>query len=131
MKIEPSNRNEVWRDIKGFEGKYQVSSLGNVRNVRNGKNSLLYQSKMKNGYLYVQLWKNNKAHLKTVHRLVLSSFTENSDMDVNHIDGIKSNNERTNLEWVTKSENMVHAFENGLCTPHSIGSGRKNKKYEH
>jgi hypothetical protein len=105
---------EVWKEIDGYEGLYQVSSLGKVFSLRNTKNIKLNLSEK--GYFRVDLWKENKRNSLRVHRLVAKSFIDNPDNkpQVNHIDGIKTNNNINNLEWSTPSENVRHAISLGL-----------------
>lgn len=122
---------EIWKDIKDYEGLYQVSNLGNVKSldryvnykIKDTKRKLLGKSKKlslnEKGYLKVTLHKNCKGKTREVQRLVAETFIPNPENkpQVNHIDGNKTNNYVTNLEWVTESENMVHAFnilERGL-----------------
>ena len=103
---------EIWKDIPNYEGYYKVSTFGNV--IRNGKQLKKYTAK--NGYVLVRLYKNGKQTQRLVHRLVAISFIQNPNKlpEVNHIDGNKENNFVNNLQWVTHSENMVHAKSNGL-----------------
>lgn len=103
---------EVWKDIKGYENLYEVSNFGNVRNT---EKKLLTQFKNK-GYLCVDLYKNNQRKHYRIHRLVLMTFNENNNynLDVNHKDGNKLNNKLDNLEWCTRKENLKHAVRNGL-----------------
>lgn len=118
---------EMWKDIEGYEGFYQVSNLGNVRsldryvknrmsnkNIKRGK--ILKSCINKHGYLAVHLIKETKGQTKTVHRLVANAFIPNPENkpEVNHIDGNKQNNILENLEWVTSSENTLHAIKTGL-----------------
>lgn len=117
---------EVWKDIPGYEGLYQVSSFGNVKSLgRYGKNrykpiwrpgKVLSAGKDNKGYLTVVLSKNSKRHTYKVHRLVALTFIPKEDgkPQINHIDGNKSNNNINNLEWCSQSENMLHAWETGL-----------------
>ena len=107
---------EIWKDIKGYEGKYQVSNSGNVRatNYNNTKKVKILKQYIRNKYLSVRLCKNGKGkHLK-VNRLVAESFIKKPELEVNHIDGNKYNNKVENLEWCTKKENIQHAIEIGL-----------------
>ena len=113
---------EVWKNINDFPN-YEVSNLGRVRNEAS-KRILKDAIDSSTGYFKVSLQKNGKGHTKSVHRLVAETFLglpSNSDMQVNHIDGNKSNNAVDNLEWVTKSENEKHAYENGLKIPKKDG----------
>ena len=104
--------NEVWKDIEGYEGMYQVSNLGNVKSLsrKNTKGQILSEKLLAfgvvaNDYLQVQLWKNKHPKMKLVHRLVAEAFIANPSNlpEVNHIDGDKSNNTVVNLEWTTRS----------------------------
>lgn len=118
--------DENWIPIKEFEGLYEVSDKGRVRRTFHegvdvmGRHfikseRLLKANKDKKGYLYVSLHGNRRIH-KKVHRLVMKNFREvnNPNLQVNHIDGNKENNEISNLEWVTPHENMMHAYNTGL-----------------
>lgn len=117
---------EIWKDVVGYEGLYQVSNFGNVRSVdrtykhyKKGNTFLKGKNKSQSnslGYLIVGLSKNGKPKNIKVHRLVALSFIENPESKpfVNHIDGVKTNNHVSNLEWATASENSSHAFSIGL-----------------
>lgn len=98
--------NEIWKDIDGYEGLYQVSSLGNVKNVK--RNCLLKPCIHKLGYASVMLYKNNKPKRYNIHRLVAMAFLDNvNHYDlVNHIDEDKANNRVDNLEWCSSEYNM-------------------------
>ena len=102
-----------FRDIEGFPN-YIVSNEGDVINKESGK--CLKPHQITGGYLEVQLSKDGKSYHKRLHRIVASSFClkEVEATEVNHIDGNKANNRADNLEWVTKSENMNHAYRTGL-----------------
>ena len=104
---------EVWKDIKGYEGKYQVSNYGRIRNINSNK--ILKPNKHKTGYLNIDLHGKNK-YMPYIHVLVANAFIEkpNDTVEVNHIDGNKENNCVDNLEWVTKSQNIIHAYEHNL-----------------
>lgn len=103
---------EKWKDIKGYEGLYQVSTLGNVRNVMTEKT--LKHRNNGNGYIRIELWKNHVGTKYYVHRLVADAFIEKPEgcSEVNHKDLNPSNNNVDNLEWVTSSENTMHAIRN-------------------
>lgn len=127
---------EIWKDVKGYEGLYQVSNKGTVRsvdkyaNIRNGKRLVkgknLTLSKNKVGYMTVYFSVNGKGKHKKVHRLVCEAFHEKPiDKNiVNHKDGNKTNNNVDNLEWCTSKENIAHAIKEGLWT--NIGETHKD-----
>ena len=103
--------NEIYKDIVGYEGKYQVSNLGNVKSLnyhRSGKEKVLTPFQKPNGYMTITLWKDNSGHTKHIHRLVAETFIENPDNlpEVNHIDENKENNRIDNLEWCNSKYNM-------------------------
>lgn len=118
---------EIWKPIKGYEGLYEVSNLGEVRGVykkipyrdgfRNRQGKKLKQNNMK-GYAQVKLQNKNQRKLYLVHRLVAEAFIPNPDNlpEVNHIDGNKQNNRVDNLEWCTRKENMIHSVEKHIRT---------------
>lgn len=100
---------EIFRDIKGYGGKYQISTWGRVYNTEYGR--FVAPQETAKGYLRVDLFDANgyRKHHK-VHRLVAKAFIENPDNkpQVNHKDGNKRNNSITNLAWCTNSENRQH-----------------------
>jgi hypothetical protein len=105
--------SEEWRDIKGYEGEYEVSSFGNVRSIKNNK---ILKPSNKKGYQGVCFWIKGmpKAKRYLVHRLVATAFISDPPTpqhQVNHIDGNPSNNYVSNLEWVTPLENTRHSIE--------------------
>lgn len=109
------NTKEMWKPIKDYEGLYEVSDYGNVRRIDYDSKRInihLKLSRESNGYLRVCLSKNNRKKSISVHRLVAISFIPNPKFkaQVNHINGIKDDNRVVNLEWVTDSENLLHAF---------------------
>ena len=103
---------EVWRDIQGYEGKYQVSSLGRVKSLKdnngNYREKIMKFGKNIYGYLLVNLHKNGKMKTFSVHRLVATAFLENPNNlpQVNHKDEDKTNNVVGNLEWCTQKYNL-------------------------
>lgn len=117
---------EKWKDIQGFNGYYQVSNKGRVRSFRykaskKGRRDnpvMLKPNKKKNGYVQYGLTKNGATKTFTAHRLVAIAFLPNKDdkLQINHIDGIKHNNNVENLEWCTASHNRKHAFKIGLSS---------------
>ena len=116
------NNNEIWKDCVGYEGKYQVSNLGNVRSISNNKGT--YQERLlsqrqttTSNYLYVNFTVKDVTKQHSVHRLVAKAFIPNPENKpfINHIDGNKYNNSVDNLEWCTQKENIQHAFKTGLA----------------
>lgn len=123
--------NEIYKDIEGFEGIYQVSNLGNVLslNYLNQKHpQILKPIKHHLGYQMVHLRKGCKTHVKMIHVLVAKAFVPNPSNKpiVNHIDGNKEHNTADNLEWVTYKENTQHAIRIGIHDPH-CPKGTKGK----
>ena len=136
---------EIWKDIKDYEGLYQVSNIGNVRSVtrkvkqiNNGVEvETLYKGKnlkpIKWGnYLSVNLSKNGNASVKTIHRLVANAFIEKKEgcNVVNHLDNNPYNNIVTNLEWTTYKGNMQHAAKQNRMhfNPNNLKKAQESRK---
>lgn len=100
--------NEIWKPIKGYEGLYEVSSFGNVRNAKT--KNIKSTSKDKRGYLMIELYKDNIRKHKYVHRLVAKTFIpkEQWNESINHKDENKQNNRIDNLEFCTMVENIKY-----------------------
>lgn len=103
----------MWKDIKEYEGLYTISDKGEIRNC---KGQLRKLNIGKNGYVLVDLYKNNIRHTYLVHRLVAQAFIPNPyNLElINHKDGDKTNNDINNLEWCDYSYNLKHAIINKL-----------------
>lgn len=129
----------VWRPVVNYEGLYEVSDCGQVRNVK--RCSLLKNLKTNCGYYQVYLYKDGVRKGLKVHRLVAEAFIPNplSLPQVNHKDEVKTNNNVDNLEWCTvkynvnygcRTDNAIHRrVENGYADPDFIGFGLDTKEY--
>lgn len=127
--------NEVWKDIDGFDGLYQVSNYANIRSM-NGKWSKepveLSKSTRTDGYQIVTLHKNKKQYTLYVHRVVAEAFVENDDpvvkTDINHIDEDKSNNLPSNLMWCSAKENNNWGTHNQRVSDTKTNSIKTSKQ---
>lgn len=112
---------EIWKNIDGFDGAYQVSNLGRVRHLYKTRDCIiLVPWKTYNGYSQISLGSRKRV---SVHRLVAEAFCEMKPgcTQVNHINGIKTDNRAENLEWVTASKNCKHSF-------YDLGNKARNNK---
>ena len=131
---------EIWKDIKGYEGLYQISNLGNVKSLKRNrfnyrlqrmiivnKEKLLKQSFDGKKYLFVTLQKHKSRKNYRIHRLVAESFIPNPNNlpQVNHIDGNKTNNCVSNLEWCDGSYNVKESFRLGLSKKGAVHPNSK------
>lgn len=120
---------ENWKPIAGFEERYEVSDHGRVRSVsfkqryllRNGieayrqkPSKIMAQQQNNSGYMLVHFWMDGHHSAKTVHSLVAKAFLSKTNQEVNHIDGDKTHNHVRNLEWVSRTDNKLHAIKIGL-----------------
>lgn len=117
---------ELWKDIEGYKGLYQVSNLGRIKRLEHEnkfgnrkrmlKEKIMKLNENKHGYRGVNFSINGKVKAQSVHRLVATYFIPNVENlpEVNHKNGDKSNNKYFNLEWCSRKENMRHAHDNNL-----------------
>jgi len=134
--------NEIWKDIKDYEGLYQVSNLGRIKSLKrkvfhiSGERTVNERILKQNDctrYLCLFLSKDGKMKKFTVHRLIAETFIENKEFKpcVNHIDGNTKNNKVSNLEWCTYSENELHSYNTLSKKPpnfHKFGESNHNSK---
>ena len=118
---------ELWRNIDGYKGMYQVSSFGRIRSFKYNSPRILKPRKNRSGYLYINLCEDGRYRSFTVHRIVAKHFLGKSSLTVNHKNGNKLNNTVDNLEWATIEENRKHAKENKLL-PRGEKNGRSKLK---
>lgn len=123
---------EEWRPVVGFEGYYEVSNLGRLRTAKHiveysdgrrrhipGGRLISYGKPKPNGYFMKGLWKDGVKKYETIHRIVATAFIPNPDNleQINHKNGIKTDNRADNLEWVSRKYNAIHAvYELGKQT---------------
>ena len=116
---------EIWKTSIKYKD-YEVSTFGNIKRKKTGK--ILAQTKDSRGYPSVTIFDKYGQHTKNVHKIVAETFIPNPEkkLTVNHKDGNKSNNHISNLEWNTLSENIKHAYKNGLKRrPDNCGSPKR------
>ena len=130
---------EIWADIEGYEGLYQVSNQGRVKSLAREtigndgrkypfKETILKPRFMNAGYLIVNIHKERKMKSVSIHRLVAETLIPNPEnkREVNHINGNKTDNRIENIEWCTSSENKTHAITTGLNTKPPTHYGEDN-----
>lgn len=125
--------SEIWKDIEGYEGKYQVSNLGRVKSLnykRTGKERVIRLNFNNGGYLLVDLWKNGKGKKYTIHRLVAQAFISNpcNKPCVDHINTIQTDNRVENLRWVSYKENSNNVLTKEHISISLIGNQHLSKK---
>lgn len=121
--------DEIWIDIVGYEGLYQASNIGRIKSLSRvvncrgekvavRKEKILKYQVINSGYKVATLCIDYNKKNVFVHRVIAESFVPNLDskQEVNHINGIKTDNRAENLEWSTSSQNKIHAYETGLMT---------------
>ena len=134
---------EVWKDIAGYEGYYQVSNFGNVRALERTilkSNGIVYVRKARemaktlntDGYPTVKLSKNDKGERIAVHRLVALAFIPNPNRlpEINHIDFNRQNARVDNLEWVSHKDNILYTINAGRHFCNSDLTGENNPNYK-
>ncbi|TXK36797.1 hypothetical protein FVR03_16780 [Pontibacter qinzhouensis] len=126
-------KQELWLDVLGYEGQYQVSNLGRVKSLKHNKERILSPG-LDGGYLKVVFSTKSKMIGFRIHRLVAEAFIPNPEnlTFVDHIDGDRKNNKEDNLRWVTKSENARNnaCHRDGTCTSKYYGASlRPNGKW--
>lgn len=120
---------ETWKDIIGYDGKYQISDYGNVKSIARlvpYSNRLLHESILSpghdgNDYCQVGLSNNGRQKMFKVHKLVMLHFVGQSDLTIDHLDGNKDNNKLDNLEYVTQRENVSRHYKRQSVTSKYTG----------
>lgn len=133
---------EIWKDVPDYEGIYLISTLGNVKSLdreiyekdgtkRPLKGKFIKSQKTGNGYKFVCLYKNGVGKMAMIHRLVAKAFIPNPEnkKEVNHKDGVKTNNVLSNLEWATRAENQLHSHRTKLLIMPKGSENKFSKKF--
>jgi hypothetical protein len=109
---------DYWQEIPNTNGRYKINDKGEIKSIQPGKLPITLKPRIdRAGYHTVRLSVNGKQRTCFIHRLVAVAFldAEIDKHEVNHINGVKTDNRVKNLEWVTHAENMQHAYATGLC----------------
>ena len=115
------NQIEIWKDVIGYKGIYQVSSFGRIKSMKFKKEKILAAYLNSNGYFTLALWLYGERKDKKVHRLVAEAFLGKSSLSVNHKDGNKTNNNIENLEYVTSRDNSIHCYNSKKTCSKYVG----------
>lgn len=136
-------QNEIWKPVRGYEGRYEVSDIGSIRSLdftfkspRNRNKLCIHKGRMLRlhdngrGYKTIMLRKDGQSKRHYIHRIVLESFIDNPRNlpQVNHINLDKSFNALCNLEWCSRMDNIRHAIKNGRKSKGNIKIGQDNPK---
>ena len=121
---------EIWKDIKGYEGIYQVSNLGRIKSLKYGKEVIMKPKPNTHGYIRVSITMHNKKKSIAVHRLVAETFIPNPDNKpcIDHINTNRADNRVENLRWVTYSENSYNPITNKRNSIANTGASNPNAR---
>lgn len=122
---------EIFKDIKDYEGLYQISNLGRIKSFCRRTPKIIKNQKSGPGYPYITLCREASKKSIFIHRLIAETFINNpkNKQEVNHKNGVKTDYSIENLEWVTPSENQSHAFKTGLSKNTFIAIKKANRKF--
>jgi len=124
---------ENWKDIKGYEGSYQVSDIGRVKSIKFNKEKMLSKTKLSNGYLRVSLSKDGKSKTKTIHSLVAESFLNhksNMYIVVDHINNVKIDNNLSNLQIISQRANSSKDRKNKYSNYTGVTWHKNDKRWQ-
>ena len=124
------HQNEIWKDIEGYEGLYQISNHGRLKSFLKDKSGKILSNVNKNGwYFTVQLTKDDQRKTARIHKLVAEAFIPNPEnkREVHHADGNKQNNRADNLMWVTHKEHMLLTVRENPGNVRGMNDYNKNK----